>query len=156
MAVNLASMVAQALIFKGIMSLLNIGTGGITGIFSSLFGASGGSFQDGKKVASFATGGSFIVPPGFPNDSFRLNVQSGERVDVTPAGYSHSNTDIMRGLNQVEKAVRAINMNQIASGGYEGQDLSVNVDGMVLAKINLSRQNDITGKGKNVSDFRTI
>ena len=32
-----------------------------------------------------ATGADFIVPPGYPNDSFRLNTTSGERVKVEPA-----------------------------------------------------------------------
>jgi hypothetical protein len=36
----------------------------------------------------FARGGSFTVPPGFPNDSFPMRVSSGERVSVTPAGQS--------------------------------------------------------------------
>jgi hypothetical protein len=40
----------------------------------------------GPKPAGWARGGSFIVPPGFPNDSFPMRVQSGERVTVTPAG----------------------------------------------------------------------
>lgn len=31
-------------------------------------------------------GANFIVPPGFPNDSFPLRVESGEHVQVTPAG----------------------------------------------------------------------
>lgn len=33
-----------------------------------------------------ARGGDFIVPPGYPNDSYRMGVQSGEHVQVTPAG----------------------------------------------------------------------
>jgi len=33
-----------------------------------------------------AAGTDFIVPPGYPNDSYRLNVQSGERVVVIPPG----------------------------------------------------------------------
>jgi len=38
-----------------------------------------------------AAGGSFIVPPGYGGDSFPVRAQSGERVDVTPAG--QVNTD---------------------------------------------------------------
>ena len=37
-----------------------------------------------QKAPSFAKGGDFIVPPGFPNDSFPMNVESGERVQITP------------------------------------------------------------------------
>jgi hypothetical protein len=32
-----------------------------------------------------ASGADFIVPPGYPHDSYRMNVQSGERVIVIPA-----------------------------------------------------------------------
>lgn len=32
-----------------------------------------------------ASGGSFIVPPGYPNDTFPIRVSSGEFVSVTPA-----------------------------------------------------------------------
>ena len=43
--------------------------------------------QKGQKPIGFQHGGSFIVPPGFPNDSFLMGVTSGERVDVTPNVY---------------------------------------------------------------------
>lgn len=33
-----------------------------------------------------AGGADFVVPPGFPNDSYPMRVQSGEHVEVTPAG----------------------------------------------------------------------
>lgn len=33
-----------------------------------------------------AMGADFIVPPGYPHDSYPMRVQSGERVQVTPAG----------------------------------------------------------------------
>jgi hypothetical protein len=33
-----------------------------------------------------ALGADFVVPPGYPNDSYRMGVQSGEHVQVTPAG----------------------------------------------------------------------
>ena len=45
-----------------------------------------------KNGIKFANGGDFIVPRGYPNDSFPMNVQSGERVQVTPASQT-SNTD---------------------------------------------------------------
>lgn len=41
----------------------------------------------GTPAVGFASGADFIVPPGYPNDSYGpLYVQSGERVQVTPAG----------------------------------------------------------------------
>ena len=38
-------------------------------------------------MPALAEGGSFVVPPGYPNDSFLMGVESGEQVDVTPAGH---------------------------------------------------------------------
>lgn len=42
-------------------------------------GSSGGS-----RVPGLQGGGSFTVPPGFPNDSFMMGVSSGENVNVSP------------------------------------------------------------------------
>ena len=36
----------------------------------------------------YAEGASFTVPPGYPNDSFPMRVESGEHVQVTPKGKS--------------------------------------------------------------------
>ncbi len=36
-------------------------------------------------LPALAKGGSFDVPPGYPNDSFQMRVETGEHVDVTPA-----------------------------------------------------------------------
>lgn len=41
-------------------------------------------------IPKLAKGGSFDVPAGYPNDSFLMAVQSGEHVDVTPAGQEAS------------------------------------------------------------------
>lgn len=50
----------------------------------------------------FATGGSFTVPPGYPNDSYGMRVSSGEHVQVTPAGEKTSgNTTIVMNYSPV-------------------------------------------------------
>jgi hypothetical protein len=36
------------------------------------------------KVPGYASGGNFVVPPGYPNDTYPINVSSGERVIVQP------------------------------------------------------------------------
>jgi len=43
-----------------------------------------------QPMPEFAQGGEFIVPPGYPDDSYPMRVQSGERVSVTPAGEGES------------------------------------------------------------------
>jgi hypothetical protein len=50
-------------------------------------GGGGGSVDSGTgggAQAGFQHGANFIVPPGFPNDSFPMRVSSGERVVVIP------------------------------------------------------------------------
>ena len=42
----------------------------------------------------YASGANFIVPPGYPNDSFPMRVQSGEHVQVTPAGKSSAGSGV--------------------------------------------------------------
>lgn len=56
-------------------------------------GSSGGTTGSGlgplptvSTTIGAASGADFVVPPGFPNDSFPMFVQSGEHVQVTPAG----------------------------------------------------------------------
>jgi hypothetical protein len=44
--------------------------------------------DDDPYGEGFASGGGFTVPPGYPNDSYPIRVQSGEHVQVTPAGSS--------------------------------------------------------------------
>jgi hypothetical protein len=38
----------------------------------------------------YANGADFIVPPGYPNDSYAMRVQSGEHVQVTPASKTYN------------------------------------------------------------------
>lgn len=48
-----------------------------------------GAVQKPGGGVGLAGGADFVVPPGYPNDSFGpIYVQSGERVQVTPAGQS--------------------------------------------------------------------
>ena len=44
----------------------------------------------------YATGGSFVVPPGYPNDTYRIGLTSGEQVDIIPAGQSPDTVQVPR------------------------------------------------------------
>lgn len=46
------------------------------------------------KIAGAQKGANYIVPPGYPNDTYYQRVSSGEHVQVTPQGKSS-----MNGLN---------------------------------------------------------
>ena len=91
--------------------LAGIGGGGLPGIPQAPTG--GTTPQPG---AGFAMGGSFIVPPGYPNDTFPIRVTSGERVTVSPRGSSGGSfvfnvsvsNDAM--LNALMRKVRALAM----------------------------------------------
>lgn len=45
-----------------------------------------GSGAEGAGGPGYQAGANFVVPPGFPNDSFPMKVSSGERVIVIPKG----------------------------------------------------------------------
>lgn len=59
--------------------------------------AGSGYDRNAGVEGQYAGGANFTVPPGYPNDSYRMNVQSGEHVIVIPAqggGGSNSNYNV--------------------------------------------------------------
>jgi hypothetical protein len=58
--------------------------------------------EGGLIGRGYATGADFIVPPGFQNDSYPMRVQSGERVQVTPAGQQAPD------LSELLRAIKAL------------------------------------------------
>ena len=63
-------------------------SGGLTK-FQEMMKKGGNFYEDGSfdfSPVGFANGGQFVVPPGYPNDSFLMGVTSGELVTVQPAG----------------------------------------------------------------------
>lgn len=99
------------------------GASGMMGIFGSLIGMfSGfGLFHSGGTISNYgggsgsiqpymgmAGGGSFIVPPGYPNDSFPIRVESGEEISVRPAGSRGGDmSGILNELMNLRAAVEA-------------------------------------------------
>lgn len=110
---KLMNLLAQWLIFNTIAAIIPDGGGfGAVG-FKSLLGipgaASGGDFAGtAGGVRRLASGGDFVVPTGFSNDSYPLLVQSGERVQVTPA---HRTGDENYQLMAINNSIQALNMN---------------------------------------------
>lgn len=85
-------------LLKGFIEFLK---GFIKGIGSGIPGAD--KFTDPiiNSLPSFAKGGDFVVPPGYPNDSFLMRVQSGERVVVQTPQQQNDNRQ-MNSNNQVQ------------------------------------------------------
>jgi hypothetical protein len=121
----------------GVSDILGIGAG----IFSMLLGgATGGSFvgtgSGVKKVASFADGGSFMVPPGYPSDSFPMFVQTGERVNVTPSGRAGDEAALLSKILSATKAQTMtlalmgsrVNKLEVSAGSMNGRDIQLVVE----------------------------
>lgn len=73
-AINTASAIIEAL--PNIPLAIGIG----------ILGAIQAGIIAATPVPSFATGADFVVPAGYPNDSFIMAAQSGEHVSITPKG----------------------------------------------------------------------
>jgi TP901 family phage tail tape measure protein len=92
---NIFNGIAQAVggIFKGVINtiidVINLGINAVNILIDKLPDFNIGGFSKANlkipEIRKFATGGDFIVPPGYPNDSYLMGVQSGERVKVTPS-----------------------------------------------------------------------
>lgn len=87
---KLAQLLAQWLLFNSVAAFIpgagfgSIGFGKLIGLPGA---ATGGHFLGTNNgILKLAAGGDFMVPQGFPNDSYPMLVQSGERVKVTPSG----------------------------------------------------------------------
>lgn len=105
---KLAGLLSQWLLFNTIAAFIpgagfgSIGFGKLIGLPGA---ASGGTFLGtGNGVMKLANGGDFMVPQGFPNDSYPMLVQSGERVKVTPSGKIG---DEARLLAEIKNAIEA-------------------------------------------------
>ena len=110
---NLAAAAAADTI-KAIAAIASIvGAAAAPGFFAAAGIESGGAvaaWATGAALSavSFSEGADFIVPPGYNNDTFPMRVESGEHVQVTPAGQS--------------------------SGSDIPQQVSISLDGAVFAK----------------------
>lgn len=102
-----------------------------------------------KSIPKFANGvKDFMVPGGFPNDSYPILVQSGERVTVTPAnavGSSLNNSEVVA-------AIKALSMN------VSKLELKVNVtnnapDVQTTVRKHKRVENRIVRQGDNVNEY---
>jgi phage-related minor tail protein len=69
-------------ILNGVIDLVNNFVKGFNETANKAENIPGVNVADLPTIPKFARGGDFVVPPGYPNDSFLMGVQSGERVIV--------------------------------------------------------------------------
>lgn len=89
------------IITRGNLGALNLFAPGGLSTRTTNFG-----FNAIKGNYGFASGADFVVPPGFPNDSYPMRVQSGEHVQVTPAGKGDSNDALMAMIRELPQSIR--------------------------------------------------
>lgn len=131
------------------------GAGGMLGIFSTVLGfigmANGGTVTNiGGRITTapqFADGASnFIVPSGYPNDSYPMFVQSGERVNVERAGSfsSINNTGneaaLIYKLNELIRVNRGMNANLILIGATR-PEINANIDSLQFTSKEVNQSN---------------
>lgn len=126
----------------------NVGSGGIFSVLGGLFGHDGGTFQDGKKVKSFAQGGSLIVPPGYPNDSYPLLVESGERVTVTPSDAVAAQGMDSKLLKELIGSIKAASKNSLNK--QTNPNIIIKIDSRTITKEIYSTINKLKNDGYNL------
>jgi len=102
-------MAAEWLWFQILRGVFGVATGGAS--MAVPVGHSGGNFiGTSSGVRKMAGGGSFIVPPGFPNDSYPLLVESGERVTVNPTSQTGMESRL---LKSIDRKLAVLNSNTL-------------------------------------------
>lgn len=164
LGIQLAGMVAQALLFKTIMAALDVSTAGIGGSILSIFGlakggtvtntGSGVSYSPHKKAAFGLN--NFTVPGGYYKDNFLIGVQTGERVKVTPANQSgnenSSLSQVSNRLGSIEKAIQRMDANNMSKSG--GMNVvNWQIGGRTLATILLKEMNQMSREGINLNEL---
>lgn len=124
------AMEAEALNYQSIYMNMPDKTINITTNYHNNRPGTGSGGSGGLSDYGYSQGGSFTVPSGYPNDSFPMNVESGEHVTVTPAGKSPG--WIMPNLNfrgLAEMAGRSTTVNGAGSAAGSNSS-SVDVGGI--------------------------
>ncbi len=107
-------MAAEWAAFQLLKGVFSIVTGGAAAAVP--IGHSGGNFiGTSSGVKKMAGGGSFIVPPGFPNDSYPLLVESGERVSVESSASNGLQDRHLRDISKKLNGLAILNSNFIES-----------------------------------------
>ncbi len=154
---NAAIQALEQIIAKwAVLNILSMlaGGGGIS-LLSILGLKEGGTVFNGAKIPAFAGGvGSYMVPNGYPNDSYPVMVQSGEDLRVrTPQQRQMAEMDngaLLGELTRINKTLMA-GMNQ----GVGGQPITVitQLDGKTIAESVTRQQNRWVRANKHLSDL---
>jgi hypothetical protein len=124
---SIKKMLIQALALKALKFLLNLIPGAGTFLSAGIPTAkTGGSFEVSSRgpvsvPLKAAQGVSFEVPRGFPNDTFPILAQSGERVNIETQSQSQQ-SDLLN--NKILNSIQALNKNMVKMG-VPGNEISI-------------------------------
>ena len=137
-----------------IMSFGGADVSGMAGFTAAMTVAKGSNM-----IPSFANGGDFVVPNGFPNDSYLMRAQSGEHVSITPANSSKKSAANEKGSdNHVASLINGLNMNLVnllSKNVNTAKVVALNVDGKTLAKVLIKNENKLTKTGYNFNEYNS-
>ena len=118
---------------------------GLANVGKILSAHDGGTFGGGRKIASFAGGGTATVPLGYPGDSFPVLVQSGEQLSVTPANQVGETEKL---LGTLIGSVNALNLNLLNKNMSAVSNISI--DAKSITKAIYSTQNKMEREGTDL------
>jgi hypothetical protein len=141
---SLAAAYAPAAAFASIMSFGGAAAAGAAGLASTV------ALAQVLAIPKFAKGGDFIVPPGFNNDSYPMLVESGERVQVTPANQVNKQDS---SFSELSKKLDILNKNLIAKDFSPTINTGLNIDGRKLTKSIISIINKMEREGLQIGNL---
>lgn len=130
-----------------------VGGGPGVNLFKMLFGHDGGTFYNQKKFAAGVN--SYMVPSGYPNDSYPVFVQSGEDLRVrTPQQRAMAEMDnraVANALSNLNRSIRSFAMNNNNMGAEVS--MPIMLDGETIGYAAVKFMNKATRRGRNLSEI---
>lgn len=133
-------------LLNSIFGIISAITGGGGGLIASLFGHSGGTFMDGRKVPGLASGGTAYVPNGYLGDRFPVMVESGEKLQVTSRNGVAGEQKYLAEISGDIKNLRS-DINVLSKEIKKSKSQPIHVDGKKITKEITSIQNKLKKTG---------
>lgn len=139
-------------LLKGIVGIIAAPfTGGASAV-AAVAAHSGGEFLGTSSgIKKMAAGGSMIIPPGYPNDSYPMLLESGEKISVTPAGSVGSQDRLLSEISNRLKTLEVLNKNLISKNFAPVIVANLELDGRKITKSVVSNINRMQKEGRNLS-----
>lgn len=138
---SLAAAYAPAAAFASIMSFGGAAVAGSAGLASTV------ALAQVLAIPKFAKGGDFIVPPGFSNDTYPILVESGERVQVTPANQVGKQDS---SFSELSRKLDILNKNLVDKNFSPVINADTYIDSRKLTKAVFKTANRMQKEGRDI------